>query len=562
MPKSVKGSSNSIPHISLVQHGHYSSDEPIAQADVVEEFMHDDALELMDHFKDAYQKVCTKVRRPNVLMVGFSGAGKSSIINTVFGGDLAKEGAGKPITQHFQRYCPADQNIVIYDSKGLEAGMAWEELKASTEDFLESLNNSSGEEESPNVRIKHASPSRSSSSLDDVTNPNKLHLIWYVVNSAAARFQDFEERVCKELFPGTKIIFLLNKADISTKEQRDTMRQLILDMQLSQCIGIFETTSQRYAGIRSIDTCPSCGAQDLIIHRRTKYALCEECDHKEHLQCTTGLSDVIALTISTLPKIARESFIAAQKVSLRIKERRAKHVITDFYDEQSHCFTQAQLLQSIAKMLTRLSILWDFRAHGHLYGTHIARDLLSSFSVRDKIFLFVHKNKHQKLRATAIGIIWNRCVRKLFQEVFMETIKDYTKEELDNMWPTLLETAFADLSEETVNLLEEELEEMGLIKVLRAEMPPNEEDENREHKKVRRKSSFGDESESEEGSEHKRKKKKSSRSHSNLKVGHHSSHRRGASESDSARKKHKKKREKERAKRKLSEQAPQPVLIH
>lgn len=277
MPKAVK-SSSSIPHISLVQHGHYSSDEPIAQAEVVEEFMHDDALELMDHFKDAYQKVCTKVRRPNVLMVGFSGAGKSSIINTVFGGDLAKEGAGKPITQHFQRYCPSGQNIVIYDSKGLEAGMAFEELQESTSKFLEKLSASAGEES--NGKGKHTSPTRASgSSLDDV-NPNQLHLIWYVVNSAAARFQDFEERVCKELFPGVKIIFLLNKADISTKEQRDTMRQLILDMDLEQCIGIYETTTQRYAGIRSIDECPSCGAADLIIHRRTKCAVCEECDHK------------------------------------------------------------------------------------------------------------------------------------------------------------------------------------------------------------------------------------------------------------------------------------------
>lgn len=63
--------------------------------------------------------------------------------------------------------------------------------------------------------------------------------------------------------------------------------------------------------------------------------------------------------------------------------------------------------------LLRLSIVWEFRDHGHLLATHIARDMMSDFSIRDKVFLFVHKNKHQKNRATAIGIIWNRSVRLL-----------------------------------------------------------------------------------------------------------------------------------------------------
>lgn len=38
---------------------------------------------------------------------------------------------------------------------------------------------------------------------------------------------------------------------------------------------------------------------------------------------------------------------------------------------------------------------------------------MSDFSIRDRVFLFVHKNRHQKNRATAIGIIWNRSVRQL-----------------------------------------------------------------------------------------------------------------------------------------------------
>merc|ERR1711974_353183 len=40
-------------------------------------------------------------------------------------------------------------------------------------------------------------------------------------------------------------------------------------------------------------------------------------------------------------------------------------------------------------------------------------DAVGHLSLRDKIFLFIHKNKHQRLRSTAIGIIWNSCVREL-----------------------------------------------------------------------------------------------------------------------------------------------------
>jgi len=97
--------------------------------------------------------------------------------------------------------------------------------------------------------------------------------------------------------------------------------------------------------------------------------------------------------------------------------------------------------------------------------------LLHSFSLRDKLFLFVHKNKHQKLRATAIGIIWNRCVRDLAKIVLVETVEGASLEQVNAQWASILEDAFQDLREDVVDHLEELLQDQSLDEILELEMP-------------------------------------------------------------------------------------------
>merc|ERR1712137_92998 len=449
--------SGSIPHLTIGSN--HSHNENLKDIGIVEEFIHEDAEKLRASFKSAYERVCDDIKRPRVLIAGNTGAGKSSIINSVFGSELAKEGAGRPITQHFTKYSPENKPVILYDSKGLEAGMQFEEFLNSTLDFFEN-----NEEDIGNVHLPKAY-------REDATGLEKrVHLVWYVVNAAGARFQDFEERICRELFGRLPIIFILNKCDISTPEQLESLRVILEGLKLPNCVGIVQAVTVKFNKPLPPVACGNCkNVEDLVIINRSKIGICEACCQQTPFASPFGLDPVLQLTFDTLPAIAKEAFVAAQRVSFQLKEQRARKIITEFCDEQKHTFTVQGLLQIIAKMLTRLSLAWEFRDHGHLYASHIAKDMMSSLSLRDKLFLFVHKNKHQKFRTTAIGIIWNRSVRELAKIVLVEAAESISEMAIEENWHLILEECFRDLNDSELDLLEERLSKNGLDEVLNQE---------------------------------------------------------------------------------------------
>ncbi|WP_033590217.1 GTPase [Helicobacter pylori] len=56
----------------------------------------------------------------NVLLMGATGVGKSSLINALFGKEIAKTGVGKPITQHLEKYVDEEKGLILWDTKGIE----------------------------------------------------------------------------------------------------------------------------------------------------------------------------------------------------------------------------------------------------------------------------------------------------------------------------------------------------------------------------------------------------------------------------------------------------------
>ncbi|EJC50650.1 GTPase [Helicobacter pylori] len=68
---------------------------------------------MLEHIKKEKPKM-------NILLMGATGVGKSSLINALFGKEIAKTGVGKPITQHLKKYVDEEKGLILWDTKGIE----------------------------------------------------------------------------------------------------------------------------------------------------------------------------------------------------------------------------------------------------------------------------------------------------------------------------------------------------------------------------------------------------------------------------------------------------------
>ena len=69
---------------------------------------------------DQTEKELQNIPPVNILIVGKSGVGKSTLVNSVFRERIADTGIGKPVTKHLQKISRKDVPVTLYDTRGLE----------------------------------------------------------------------------------------------------------------------------------------------------------------------------------------------------------------------------------------------------------------------------------------------------------------------------------------------------------------------------------------------------------------------------------------------------------
>ena len=145
--------------------------------------------------------------RTNVLILGKSGVGKSSLLNYLWGDNVAKVGAGKPQTgEGVYPYDPIkfkNIDIAIYDSYGLEANKAsrWHKI---IEDEVK----------------KH------DCNIDPL---DWFHSVIYCVDAKRARIEEFEiEEILKPLAnKGNRICFALTKCDVASENEIKSLENIL-----------------------------------------------------------------------------------------------------------------------------------------------------------------------------------------------------------------------------------------------------------------------------------------------------------------------------------------------
>jgi hypothetical protein len=183
---------------------------------------------------------------------------------------------------------------------------------------------------------------------------------------------------------------------------------------------------------------------------------------------------MIERTCQVLPDVVRDAFVSAQNVSFVLKESTSRSIVSQFWHDFHHVRTPAKLLRIVARMMARLSIVWEFKKHGHLYGATIARDLVSSFTWRDKVNLLFHKRtKLQQLHSTALGILWNRCLRNLSTSLFhawSAASSSGADFESKMVCQAMFDRIFAEMNHSELEEIESDLQGLGIDRVLDQEI--------------------------------------------------------------------------------------------
>lgn len=168
--------------------------------------------------KKGLDEITEKVQRPNILLAGETGAGKSSLINLIFGKNVAKVGTGSPVTQNLDVYDNPQMSVCLYDSRGYELGSEGE--KAFLHDVLDRA-------------------------ADGSMPPEKqIHLIWYCVRASGHRVTDYDINSIKILtqkkFP---VAVIFTQSDLVTENEITELAKCVKELN----IPFFQTSATKPA---------------------------------------------------------------------------------------------------------------------------------------------------------------------------------------------------------------------------------------------------------------------------------------------------------------------------
>ena len=151
------------------------------------------AKELLNKINQETEKIIPL----NIMLIGKTGVGKSTLINNIFRENLAQTGIGKPITQNLRKITKQGVPLNIYDTKGLELNSVAQ------------------------MRVRRE--------INDQIN-QEIHVIWYCINGQANRIEDYEIQWIEELSRKTPVIVVLTQ---SLTEESEKLRQSIDTLNLN-----------------------------------------------------------------------------------------------------------------------------------------------------------------------------------------------------------------------------------------------------------------------------------------------------------------------------------------
>lgn len=234
--------------------------------------------DMVKELMEKIEEITSSMIKTNIMLVGKTGVGKSTLINSVFRSNIVETGTGRPVTQHLQKIVSDDVPVVLYDTKGLELKEGVQlQIK---EEIIDTINNSRRG-----------------------NNPEEyIHAIWYCINAQSNRFEETEEELIRTLSDEVEVpIILVLTQCPSDDDDADAFIKRIRDLNL-KVVNVVPVMAQ-----------PKVKKSNGEIKERAY-----------------GLNTLVEITYKVLPDSVQKGFLNAQKVNIKAKEKKANKYVKGY----------------------------------------------------------------------------------------------------------------------------------------------------------------------------------------------------------------------------------------
>ena len=215
------------------------------------------------------QREAQKLGHANILVIGQTGVGKSTLINAIFRKPLATTGVGKPVTQVIQRFEDPEVPVTLYDTKGVELG---DSRRSVIRDYKRLI-----------AKQRKGPPEE------------HIHLLWYCMDAGQTRVEDYDVEIMREVAEEVPVILVLTQ--VIDDERADGLEAAVRDANL-QLVGNHV--------VRTLALPRTIGKQTLPAR---------------------GLEELVRLTNDVLPEAVRRAFVNAQGVVIDLKVDQSRAVV-------------------------------------------------------------------------------------------------------------------------------------------------------------------------------------------------------------------------------------------